>query len=212
MDPSLYGRIGGVEPAFESVVLEVPFTFWQYLGYTYCSTIPPLPGASDAQLYEFIDMAVGFDSVADGMLDFFDPYYYQAWAQLGFPDVRRDHLAGLLRTGAPSIEEGILPDGAPTPTFDPTAMEDVAGWVAAEGSRLLFVYGEWDPWTAGAFELGAAVDSYRFVAPGGTHGSAIAGGPVRAAAYAALARWTGVAVTPLPLEAIPLPRLPRARF
>jgi hypothetical protein len=212
MDPSLYGRIGGVDPAFESVVLEVPFTFWQYLGYTYCSTIPALPGASDAQLFGFIDMAVGFDSVADAMLDFFDPYYYQAWAQLGFPDVRRDHVAGLLRTGAPSIEEGLLPVGAPTPTFDPAGLADRGGGPPAEGSQLLFVYGQWDPWTAGAFELGAAADSFRFVAPGGTHGSAIADLTMadRATAYAALARWTGVAVAPLPLDAIPLARFPRA--
>jgi hypothetical protein len=93
-------------------------------------------------------------------------------------------------------------------------MEDIAAWVAAEGSRLLFVYGQWDPWSAGAFEPGAAVDSFRFVAPGGTHGSQLEDLTLadRSTAYAALARWSGVPVAPLPPHTVPLPRLPRAPF
>jgi len=58
----------------------------------------------------------------------------------------------------------------------------------------MFIYGENDPWSAGAFELGWAKDSFRYFVPGGNHGSAISTLPdtERDAAFATLARWAGV--------------------
>ncbi|MBI5502808.1 MAG: hypothetical protein HY907_21365 [Deltaproteobacteria bacterium] len=211
LDPWRFTRLGGVERAFESVVLEVPFTFWQYAGTTYCGSVPVVPGASDDALFSFIDRFVGFDSAGDADMDWFAPYYYQAREQLGFPDVDRESLADLLRTGAPSLEEGVLPAGAPVPAYDPAPMADIARWVAEDGARLIFVYGQWDPWTAGAFETGAAVDSFRFVVAGGTHSSQLGDLPAaeQAVAHEALERWTGVHVRALPKASIPAPRLPR---
>jgi hypothetical protein len=58
----------------------------------------------------------------------------------------------------------------------------------------LFIYGELDPWSSGAYELGAAADSFKFAAPGGNHGSGIADlkAPDKETALAALERWLGV--------------------
>jgi hypothetical protein len=212
LDPASFARIGGAEAAFETVVLEVPFTFWQYLGESFCSSVPVVPGAGDDALFAFVDSSVGFASASDSEMEQFAPYYYQAHAELGYPDVARTHLADLLRTAVPSIEEGLPPIGAPDPPYDPAAMEDVASWLATAGRRLLFVYGEHDPWTTGAFDLGAAADSFSLVVPGGTHAFAISDLPAadRAAAFDALERWTGVAIASLPKGAIPCPRFARA--
>ena len=105
----------------------------------------------------------------------------------------RDHIDDLLQTDAPDPEEGIIPEGA-TAVFDPTAMPDIADWVATEGERLMFIYGEWDPWTGGAFELGDAVDSYLFVDGGGTHSASIGSlaGDDEEQAWGIIARWSGV--------------------
>jgi hypothetical protein len=207
-----FARIGGAEAAFETVVLEVPFTFWQYFGESFCSSVPVVPGAGDDALFAFVDSCVGFVSASDSELEQFAPYYYQAHAELGYPDVARSHLAGLLRTAVPSLEEGLLPVGAPDPALDPAVMEDIAGWLATAGRRLLFVYGEHDPWTAGAFDLGAAADAFSLVVPGGTHAAAIADlQPAdHAAALDALERWTGVTIAALPKGSIPRPRFARA--
>jgi hypothetical protein len=74
-------------------------------------------------------------------------------------------------------------------------MQDVAGWVTTEGERLLFIYGENDPWSAGAFELGQAQDSYRLFVPEGNHGASIGDLPSAdlQVAFDALEAWTGVA-------------------
>jgi len=66
--------------------------------------------------------------------------------------------------------------------------------VTNQGRALLFIYGENDPYTAAAFELGAAEDSHRFIVPGDNHGARILEldpGP-RDQALAALAVWSGV--------------------
>jgi hypothetical protein len=67
--------------------------------------------------------------------------------------------------------------------------------VRHQGSRLLFVYGENDPWSAEPFHLGRGTrDSLSFVVPDGNHGSNIAKLPEkeRAAATAAVLRWANV--------------------
>ena len=81
-----------------------------------------------------------------------------------------------------------------TATFDPEAIPDVQAWIATESSRMMFIYGEYDPWTGGMVELGDASDSYLFVDPGGTHGSYIRTlePEDQETALAALQRWTGV--------------------
>jgi hypothetical protein len=79
-------------------------------------------------------------------------------------------------------------------------MPDVQSWVSRSGQRLMFIYGEFDPWSAGAYELGSATDSFKFVAPQNNHGSNIS--DLRAAdrdkALATLERWLGVTRVPAP--------------
>ena len=95
------------------------------------------------------------------------------------------------------------PSGAVSPFRWPTAMpaydggaamHDIDDWVKQNGNRLLFVYGQWDPWTGGMFELGGATDSLRVIAPMAPHGAGI--GDLtqgdRAAVLAKLAAWSGV--------------------
>jgi len=187
-----YERIGGRERAFESTVAELPFTFWQYAGEDYC---PLLPGtdASDGSLFEALALFSSFTYPSDQDLAFFDPYFYQAHTELGFPDLDFSHLDDLLTTDPLNLEEGLPPEGT-SPTYDPSVMLDVADWVATEGLRLMFVYGENDPYTAGAFELGEAEDSYVFTVAGGTHGADIEdlGQDDQQQIREILERWTGV--------------------
>jgi hypothetical protein len=164
-----YDLMGGLEPAFESIVMELPFTFWQYAGEDFCSLLPET-SVSDSILFEVFSDFVGWTIVADQFFDLLGAYFYQAHDEFGFPAVTSDHIDDLMLFNPPSPEEGIPPTGS-NPDYDPSAMADVAQWVATDGARLMFIYGEFDPWTAGAFDLGAAEDSYIFVAPAGTHGA-----------------------------------------
>ncbi len=193
-DDGLTYDILGEDLAFEIVAIELFFVFWQYSGLADCDKIPG-PVATDDELWAFLDEYNPLRQQSDDSLLAFEPYYFQAAVELGAPAIHEAPLADLLMfPGADVPATFVVPGPGKDVIFDPAAMADIAGWVAAEGDRLLLVYGENDPWTAAAFELGAATDSFKMFAPGGNHGSKIASleEPDRVLAYQRLEAWTGV--------------------
>ncbi len=187
----VYTRIA-IGPATEGAITGLEWSFWQYIGAEFCDQLPPTT-ASDNQLWSILNIVSPVNGSTDEAIAEFEAYYYQAEAELGYPDDGGAHLAGLTRF-TDADYEGIWPAGVAVPTYDPTAMADIDDWVQTAGSRLLFVYGVWDPWSGGKFELGAATDSLRLIAPGASHGADLRSltDPDKAAAYARLAEWTGV--------------------
>jgi len=167
-----YDHLGGFEVAFEGGILSLPFRWWQYYGEDYCYLIPD-PTDSDTALHEFLANYSAIYARDDDSLEYYAPYYVQARHQLGYPALASDHLASLLETEAAADGSGWVPPEAEHLEHEPAAMEDIDRWVQGEGERLMFIYGEYDPWTAGAYRLGGAQDSYLFTVAAGTHGAAI---------------------------------------
>lgn len=196
----------GIDKAFEHAVLELPFGFWQYSGQGECPKIPATT-ADDAAVYSFLDKVGGVTSYSDQGIAGFEPYYFQAAAQLGFPAVEEDPLKDLLLHPGSDTPIQYLPiELQPLVMYDPRAMIDVADWLQREGQRMLFIYGSNDPWSAAAFELGLAADSYRLIVAGGNHGSRIGALPeaIREKALSILRRWAAVKDdSPGPLRAEP---------
>ncbi|PSK98005.1 PS-10 peptidase S37 [Murinocardiopsis flavida] len=187
--------IGSSDRAFEMLVLDTAYIFWQYTGMAGCGEVPAAD-APTAEIAAFLDNAVGFEPYTDqGTLPYV-PYYYQAVNQLGTPSVPTSHLKGLLRYKGLYQARSYLPDELADVRHDNRAMPDIDRWVRKSGTEMLFVDGEYDPWSAEPFTPGSAPgqDSHRYVAPGGTHGSTIAAlsGPDREAATATVRRWAGL--------------------
>jgi hypothetical protein len=185
-----YTRIA-LGPAVESAILSVEWSFWQYLGAESCGAVPPT-SASDDELFAFLEEVSPVSDNADASIGRFDAYYHQAAHQLGFPSTGAEYLAPYKMYGGADYL-GAWPAGVPT-YDDGAAMQDIDDFVQARGERLLFVYGEWDPWTGGQFELGAATDSLRLIQARGSHGARLSRlDPAdRELALARLEAWTGV--------------------
>ncbi|WAS90215.1 S28 family serine protease [Nannocystis punicea] len=182
----------GVDEVLETAALDLPFAFWQYQSASLCASVPTAV-ASDDEVWAFLKKVSEPSSDADLLR--VEPYYWQAATQLGGVQCDESGVADLLLfPGFNEARNFIVPGPGKTPgPYDPAAAQDVADWLASAGERLLFVYGESDPWTAGAFELGDAVDSYLFTAPGTNHGALIADldDADRAQAVAAVEAWAG---------------------
>lgn len=186
-----YTRIA-IGPAVESAITGIEWAFWQYVGVQYCDAIPATD-ASDATMWNFLSQVSAVSGSEDNWVAAFEPYYYQAEFQLGYPDGGGAFLDGLTRY-TDADYAGILPEGVPEPTYDPAPMVDINDWVTTSGTKLLFIYGQYDPWTAGRYDLGAATDSLSLTAPLMTHGAGFdtLTNADRNAGYAKLAAWTGV--------------------
>jgi hypothetical protein len=203
----VYSRVT-IDAAVEGAIYSLEWAFWQYSGFAYCPDVPDVTASND-EVWDFLDAVAPVTDNADDQIALFEAYYHQAYAQLGFPDSGAMYLDAFAQFGDADYD-GSLPAGVPT-YDDGAAMRDVETFVKERGERLLFVYGQWDPWTGGAFELGDARDSALFVQPQGTHGARIARlAPAdRDAAFAKIEAWTGIAPGMPSATARIAPREPR---
>ncbi|MEU3599388.1 S28 family serine protease [Streptomyces sp. NPDC006798] len=189
-----FNTVGSLDRAFEAVVLDYTWGYWQYNLDANCGVIPDAKTATDQELWNSIDDISGFRFYSDQGLTPYTPYYYQAGTELGSPDVEQPHLDGLSRYGY-QPPRNFVPRDIPM-RFKKNAMKDVDRWVRDNARQMMFVNGGNDPWSAEPFRLGkGARDSYVYTVPGGNHGANIAQLPAeqRAAATASLLKWAGVA-------------------
>lgn len=196
--------IGTVDRSFEMTVLDTVWAFWQYSLAADCAGVPAAT-ASDDELYDWIDSVAGWSFYTDQALEFYWPYYYQAASQLGWPSLRFEHLREVRKYPGLYTANASLPKELRR-AHNPLPMIDVDLWVRTKSERMLFVYGENDPWGAERFTPSRR-DSALFVAPGANHGANIARlTPAdNAAATALLRRWAGVGTGLAPQTVLDLP-------
>ncbi|AZQ34918.1 aminopeptidase [Streptomyces cyaneochromogenes] len=193
-----FGTIGSLDKAYEAVVLDYVWGFWQYNQLENCgddTLIPPdAKNATDDQIWASIDTVGGFASYTDQGLEPYTPYYYQAATQLGAPTIGFPHIEKQYIRYGYQPPRNFVPSDIPT-RFQPWAMRDVDTWVKHNARHMLFVYGQNDPWGAEPFRLGkGAQDSYVLTAPGANHGARVAGlvADEKALATARILEWAGV--------------------
>ncbi|MEU2551202.1 S28 family serine protease [Streptomyces sp. NPDC013313] len=207
-----FDTIGGLDKAYEAVVLDYVWGFWQYSLLKDCGTIPAdAATATDDAIWDSVDAISGFSAYTDQGLETYTPYYYQAGTQLGAPTIHFPYIEKKLIRYGYQPPRNFVPRSIPM-RFQPDAMRDVDTWVRQHARHMLFVYGENDPWGSERFRLGAGSrDSYVFTAPGMNHGANVAGlvPDQKALATARILEWAGVA--PAAVRADPSAARPLAR-
>ncbi|MGW2447063.1 S28 family serine protease [Streptomyces sp. NPDC001675] len=207
-----FDTIGGLDKAYEAVVLDYVWGFWQYSLLKDCDTIPAgAATATDDAIWDSVDSISGFSAYTDQGLETYTPYYYQAGTQLGAPTIHFPYIEKKLIRYGYQPPRNFVPRSIPM-RFQPDAMRDVDTWVRQHARHMLFVYGDNDPWGSERFRLGAgARDSYVFTAPGMNHGANVAGlvSDQKALATARILEWAGVA--PAAVQADPSAARPLAR-
>ena len=162
----------------------------------------PPANASAQVLYDYLDK-VNTSVVktwSDRTLTYYQAYYQQSANQLGYPAFKESHLVGLAYPGQDL--PAIYPPVDASKTYDGgVAMRDIQTWMNTSAAQVILVYGENDPWTAGALEVPSAAEARgvrKFIAPNGNHGSSLATltSTDRSQAYALLSQWMNAPVNP----------------
>lgn len=158
-------RLGGAEVAFEHSIIEAPFVFWQY-GKTSSCDLVSAEGDINT-IFNFFQTFSRVSGYEDSGIDQFSPYYFQSATELGGPGAITKHLDHLIYFDF-SLSQ-YTPRGVATP-YSSTSMLEVRDWAMKTAENIIYVYGEFDPWSAGEFPLSnTGKNTHKFVVSKGNH-------------------------------------------
>lgn len=179
----------GAEATLEYAVLEYLFAFWQY-GDGDISGIPGAAAAPEA-LFDHLDQVSDFSYYTPATISYFEPFFYQAFTELGYTPYIHDHLADLLvAVTAPTYR--VFAPADIVMDFNAGAMFDVNSWLQSKGDNIIYIYGANDPYTAAAHELTGETNALRIIQPGANHGVRIADLNERERVLQVLGNWLGI--------------------
>jgi hypothetical protein len=190
-----FTRVGSPEIAYEMTVLEYEFAFWQW------GTIPvdsiPLEGDDEKIFRHLVD--VGDPSYfADQGLKYFEPFFYQAMTEIGYYGYDFDKFGSLLRYAHNTDKPEFLfsaPEG-PDYVYDYSFGHKVDKFIKKKAENFIFLYGEFDPWSATAADPGENDKCLKIIREGGSHRTRIMNLPEeqKKAVISKLEEWMDVTV------------------
>jgi hypothetical protein len=186
-------NILGKERAFEFAAVELPFYLFQEWN-RLCPFISG-PEDSDEDVFFWFAAISSLDYYfADDFLSRNMPFYYQAATELGLARYPEKNVRDLLRYPREDRPAAFVTFPIEKP-YNPAPLLRVEHWVRNAGPRIMFVYGAEDPWSAGAFQVSEANDSFRYFVPRDGHITSISRlpEPQRGEARAKVRAWGGVA-------------------
>lgn len=147
-------------------VLEYSFAFWQWG--TPASQIPANSATTEV-LFKHLTEISGPDYFATGQPT--QAFFIQAARELGYYGYDIEPFKDLLfiRTSKDYLQRIMLPEGI-TIQFQPELYKKLTNFIVTSDPRLIFVYGEYDPWTSvGITKLDGKKNMFVAIQPKGSH-------------------------------------------
>ena len=158
----------GIEKAIDYTILEYSFAFWQW-GNDINSI--PLENASTEVIYKHLIDVVGYGFFEDKAVKGLQSYFWAALTQQGIYGYETAPFKEYLNTEDIYRFDWAFPEGI-SKTYDLKPMQDIKSYLDNSAKKILFIYGEYDAWSATAVELqnnASKRELYKFVKPKGNH-------------------------------------------
>ncbi|PWK18271.1 S28 family serine protease [Xanthomarina spongicola] len=158
----------GVDKAIDYTILEYSFAFWQWG--TPIESIPA-ENATAEEIYNHLISVVGYGFFEEKAVEGLQPYFWAALTQQGIYGYETAPFKEYLNTEEIYKFEWAFPEGI-TKEFDPVPMQEIQTFLDNSAEDMLFIYGEYDAWSATAVELeddASKREVYKFVQPKGSH-------------------------------------------
>ena len=138
-----------LDEIFDFSVLEYSYAHWQYG--TAIEKIPALT-ASDEELFNHFISVSSPRYFQDS--NSIESFFVQAERELGYYGYDLEPFAALLTIKSIKgyLKKLVVPKDADV-TFDRTLYEKICAYLAKEDPRMVFIYGEYDPWSATAADV-----------------------------------------------------------
>ncbi|WP_282125271.1 S28 family serine protease [Marinifilum flexuosum] len=160
----------GLEKALDLAILEYSFAFWQWGG-TKSEDIPS-PDAKAQDLFKHLVRVSGMDFFDEISLKPSLAFYHQALTEIGMYSYEVAPFKPYISYEKDLTFDHVFPN-EPIRKFNPESMIQVNKWLQTDAEKMLFIYGEWDTWSATAVDLKDNTKCKKFVNPEGSHGTRI---------------------------------------
>ena len=156
----------GYDKAYELLVFEYSFAFWQW-GTTKCNSIP------DANLrakktIEHLNKVAGINWISEQGIEKLQPFFYQAMHEIGMYGYDISEFKETTTYTKNPIFDFTFPKGIEV-IYEPKLMQRIDFFIRHKAENMIFIYGENDPWSATAVELAYHTNSIKIVKKNGSH-------------------------------------------
>ncbi len=161
-----YELAGGMENAYEYCVLEYSFAFWQW-GYV---SIKKIPGraARPRSVIEHMNRVAGFDYFDDGFITQNQPFFYQALTEMGYYGYDLVEFEEYLLHVDNPIFTFTIPENVEV-LFNESLSVEIEQYLTEDANNFIFIYGEYDTWSATAVTSTGNTNSKIFIKEKGSH-------------------------------------------
>ena len=154
-----------LDEIYDYCVLEFSFAFWQW-----GTSVEAIPAstATDKEIFDYFVRISGPDYFTS---DSNAPFFVQVVRELGYYGYDTKPFEGLLtiETAKGYIPRVFLPEEAKGITFDQATYDKVEHFIATTDAKMVFIYGEYDPWSAAAVTNPHSPNALYLVVPQGSH-------------------------------------------
>ncbi len=154
-----------IDEVLDYCVLEFPFAFWQWG--TAIASIPD-KGVPAGKKFEYLMKVAGADYFVNECDT--SPFYVQAAKELGYYGYDTRPLEKWLHVKSTKgyLKRLFLPEGCDF-EFDSYLYDKVSDFIKTTDARMLFIYGQYDPWSS-VMPADPHHENIRFfIHPGGSH-------------------------------------------
>ena len=158
----------GINKAIDYTILEYSFAFWQW-GHKVNSIPSGVVSIND--IYKHLIDVVGYGFFEDKAVKSLQPYFWAALTQQGIYGYETAPFKDYLNTEAIYKFDWAFPEGI-SKAYDLKSMKRIKSYLDSSAKKILFIYGEYDAWSATAVELQNSASKrelYKFVKPKGDH-------------------------------------------
>jgi len=186
----------GYQTVLEYAAYEYTFSFWQWYGK--CDDIPGIN--SNAQdIFNHVNNTVGWSFYSDKTIERLYASYYQHMVELGYYGFQKKHIYDLIKEVKQPDNLFFVADAKNIPEYNGDYMQKVWNYATNKGNNFIYIYGEYDTWTACAITPSPELNSLKMVKKGATHSVRIKdfSADDKNNIYTALEKWLNTTIVPL---------------